>query len=82
MFSAFFVLLRYLSVAMLISVYSSSALFVVGTLIFGSANSGEKAAVIFGFGMFSLMILMLHGAVRWEGPESSSEAATRKNRVG
>jgi serine/threonine protein kinase len=63
--AAFFVALRYVSVAALLALYA-------GILV--SCFLVETPAPLLGF----LPLLLLHGVIRWEGPESPQEAALRR----
>jgi serine/threonine protein kinase len=68
--AAFFVALRYVSVAILLASYA----LVVGTAVLGVVTGKfEMLAVL----LFFIPIAALHGVIRWEGPETAEEASSR-----
>lgn len=68
--AAFFVALRYLSVATLLLGYLTLVVGIVVTCL-NKGSEGLLALLIF------FPIALLHGVVRWEGPETAEEAGSR-----
>ncbi|MBL4845303.1 MAG: serine/threonine protein kinase [Planctomycetes bacterium] len=68
--AAFFVALRYVSVVTLLSAYVGICVGTIGLVVL-EGPSGLFALITF------VPIGILHAVIRWEGPESSEEAAAR-----